>query len=95
MSRRYRKGVTYDFRDGFKMKGKDLVLDGERNIWVNKNNADERHPQRFRRPPGPDGTAWQPGIPAPHSIPVEVQVHDETLQRMTMNSGFIAEITIV
>lgn len=57
--------VSWDMRTGMKVKASTIVEDGERpGLWVSRENADEQHPQRFVRPPGPDGDFWRPGAPA-------------------------------
>jgi hypothetical protein len=66
--RALRSGVAYDQRTGFKVKGRKLVQDGEQPIWTTRGNADQEHPQKYVRVPGPDSLAYRPGPPAMHSI---------------------------
>lgn len=80
MSRIARKGVTYDARTGFQVKGAKLREDGERRgLWTTE--PDELHPQRFVRPPGPDNINWRPGIPEPHGIPVTIMMRSDEVFR--------------
>lgn len=60
--------MAFDQRTGFKVKGRKLVLDGEQPIWTTRGNADQEHPQKYVRVPGPDNTSYRPGPPAMHSI---------------------------
>jgi hypothetical protein len=66
--RALRTGVAFDQRTGFKVKGRKLIQDGERPIWTTRENADQEHPQKYVRVPGPDGITYRPGPPAMHSI---------------------------
>ena len=60
--------MAFDQRTGFKVKGRKLVEDGERPIWTTRGNADQEHPQKYVRVPGPDGMSYRPGPAAMHSI---------------------------
>lgn len=66
---------AYDYRTGMKVNGDRLIEDGEKSgVWTLPENADPTHPQRFRRPPGPDGTYLKPARPAPHAIPAVIRI---------------------
>lgn len=73
--RALRSGVAYDMRSGMKVKGRNLVSDGEHpGIWVEKGWADPRHPSRFVNVPPPDGLHYRPGPPATHAIGARVDL---------------------
>lgn len=59
-------GTAFDSRTGREVLGRKLRQDGETGIWTTK--PDPIHPQRFLRPPGPDGLGWRPGQGAMHAI---------------------------
>ena len=90
------RGYTFDARTGFKEKGRKLSEDGERpGLWTR--DRDDIHPQRFPVVPGPDGAHFRPGVPAPHSIPIEVALRlsfDRHRPITAVNGArFIVEVT--
>ncbi len=63
--RALRHGIAWDQRTGFKVRGRQLVEDGERRgILTTRDNADQVHPQRYVRVPPPDGLTYRRGPPA-------------------------------
>ena len=50
-----RRAIGFSQRSNFKVRADQLVEDGEiRGLRVKRGEEDQEHPQKFRRPPGPD-----------------------------------------
>jgi hypothetical protein len=63
-------GIAYDYRDGFKTEGRKLRQDHYTRGYTA--DPDDKHPQDYVRPPGPDGRRWMPGLPSTDAVGAKI-----------------------